>query len=146
MSASAVPLSVQAFEPTTTPVMERANRLAAVRSHAGFLEILRILQDIEKLATDQALNYEGWDTLQIALRAASMRTAQQVRLQLLSRIQDAIDEGVADASRQVEMATLAAKTQNEVVEQGDYVRSQVLDTFAALDEKTDDPMRIAGSY
>ena len=146
MSAGAVPLSVQAFEPTTTPVMERANRLAAVRTHPGFLEIIRILQDIEQLATDNSLSYDGWDTLQIALRAASMRTAQQVRIQLLHRIQDAIDEGVADARRQVEMAALTSKTPSEVVDQSDYVRAQTLEVFAAKDEQANDPMRMAGSY
>lgn len=146
MSEGATPLSAKAFEPTMTPAMERANRLAAVRVHPGFLEIVRIMQEVEQLATDEALSFTGWDTLQIALRAASMRTAQQYRKQVLQRIQDAIDEGVADARRQVEMATLAAKTPDEVVEQSDYVRAQVLENFESRDEKANDPMRVAGSY
>lgn len=140
MSSTPNPVSAATapFEATTTPAMERANRLISVRSNPGFLDILRISQDIVQSATDTCTDYPGWDTMQVMVLKVRMQCAKEHHNLLIARIQDAIREGIEEGRAQV--ANLPAKTPAEMVDQGDYVRQAVLEKFDEYDN------RPAGSY
>jgi hypothetical protein len=123
------------FVATTTPAIERANRLIAVRSHPGFLDILRISQDLISEADEACRSYPGWDLQQILVLKVRMQCAQEHHKMLLAKIQDAVDDGVAEAKRQMDAAILKTKTPAEIVEQGDYVRQAVLTKFDEMDSR-----------
>jgi SOS response regulatory protein OraA/RecX len=133
MSSSAVP-----FEPTTTPTIERANRLISLRTHPGFLDVLRISQEIVQSAIDTCINYPGWDDKQMAMLAVRQKCAKEHHELLIAKINEAIREGV---SEQAVAANLPEKTPSEIVENGDFVRQEVLTKFDEMSEN-----RPAGSY
>jgi hypothetical protein len=129
---------VSPFVPTTTPTIDRANRLISVRSNPGFLDIIRISQDLVKEAEEQSTDFRGWDPQQIVMLKCRSQAAKEHHVLLLSKINEAVEQGVAEA-RDL-MAKFAVKTAAEAAEQGDYVRQKMLETFDQMDN------RIAGSY
>lgn len=131
VSAGAAP-----FIPTTTPAIERANRLISVRSNPGFLDILRISQEIVDSATKILIQYPGWDPQQITVLKVRAQAATEHHEMLLAKINEAIRDGVAEGTAQ----SLPEKSADDAVDQGDYVRQQVLQRFEEQDG------RLAGSY
>ncbi len=134
------------YVPTTSRNIERANRLLALRAHPGFLEILRISQDLVDGATAICTDFPGWDPQQVMMLKCRAQAAKEHHALLISAINDAIAVGIAEDRENLEKARTAAeatleKTPAEVVETGDYVRQRVLETF---DQMADN--RIAGSY
>lgn len=146
MSSSPVPVPVPVtadrtpFVATTTPTIERANRLIGVRSHPGFLDLVRISQDILQEAREHTEDYPGWDPEIVMVLKVRQQTAKDYLERWLQLINKAIDEGVAEARAQVEAANIPAKTAEESVDQGDYVRQRVLETFTEMET------RVPGSY
>lgn len=140
MSGNPIPVSASSvpFEATTTPAIERANRLISVRSHPGFLEILRISQNIVQMAVDNSNSYPGWDPQQVMVLQIRQKSAKEHHQLLLSEIQRAIEEGIGEARAQV--ANLPVKSAEDAVDQGDFVRQRVLETFAEMDD------RLPGTY
>lgn len=132
--------AVNPFLTVTTPAMERAKRLLSVRTHPGFLEIVRISQEIVQTATDQLVEYEGWDKDQIAVLKARAQAAKEHHMLLLARIQSAIEEGEAEARALIEENAIPVKTAQEVVEESDELRARVLRKI------TEQESRPAGSY
>ena len=128
------------FTPTTTPAIERANRLMAVRSHPGFRDLIRISQDMVQEAVDANSDYPGWDTQQMIVLQARQKAAKEHHEAFFTRVAKAIEDGVADAREK--LSDLPAKTSQEAQDQGDYVRQQVLNRF---DEMGND-LRVPGSF
>jgi hypothetical protein len=126
------------FVPTTTPNIERANRLISLRAHPGFLDILRITQEQVQEAVDACSNYPGWDTQQILVLQVRQKCATEFHQMLLARVNDAIQMGI-DESR-ANVASLPEKSVAEAVDQGDYVRQKALEKFDEFDS------RPAGSF
>jgi hypothetical protein len=131
------------FVAVTTPAIERANRLISVRSNPGFLDILRISQEIIQEAVDNCSDYGGWDPQQITVLKVRMQVAKEHHIRLLFKINEAIEAGVAESKAQLETmqqtqrSTISAQ---EAVESGDFVRQRVLEHFA------DNDLRVPGSY
>jgi len=137
-TAPSVPLEVPAgFAETTTPTIERANRLIAVRAHPGFHDIMRISQDLVKTAEDICANYPGWDTQQIVMLKVRMQTAREHHAALFAAVNDAIRAGLDEART---TAASPEKTVTDAADQGDYVRQAVLQKFDEMEG------RAAGSY
>lgn len=138
MSTSpSTPLTVP-FEPTTTPTIERANRLMSLIDNPGFRDLIRLSQELVDAAVETCSSYPGWDTQQMVVLKVRMQAAKEHHLMLLNRIREVIGEGVAEARASIN--SLPAKTAEQAVAQGDYVRRQVLQKFDEMD------MRPAGSY
>jgi ElaB/YqjD/DUF883 family membrane-anchored ribosome-binding protein len=127
------------FVSTTTPTIERANRLISVRAHPGFLDIIRISQQIRDEATAVLVDFGGWDKDQVMVLKVRAQAAKEHHSLLLSKIQDAIQAGLDNASEITE--AILTRTAEEAVDQGDFVRQKVLQRF---DEN--DTSRVAGSY
>jgi hypothetical protein len=138
-----LPPSEQPFVPTTTRNIQRANHLLAVRQHPGFIEIMTLLQEIVKMAHDNVDTYPGWDKEQMAILVCRSQAAKQLQEMLITRIQEAIAAGIQE-SRILEEQQFVAKTPAEALEQGDYVRQQVLKKFHELD--TGNESRAPGSF
>jgi hydroxyethylthiazole kinase-like sugar kinase family protein len=140
MSSSPIPITESAtpFVPTTTPAIERANRLISLRTHPGFLDILRLSQELVDSATAILVNYGGWDKDQITVLKVRAQAAKEHHELLIAKINDAIQDGIAEGRAQAE--TLPTKTAEESVDQGDYVRQKMMQKFEELDT------RPSGSY
>ena len=126
------------FVPEATPAMDRANRLISLRQHPGFLDVLRISQEIVQSAADQCADFPGWDPLQITILKVRMQVAKEHHQLLIGKINDAIHTGLAEAAALA--SSLPVKTPQEMLDQGDYVRQQVLKTFDGMESRS------AGSY
>lgn len=138
---SSVPSPVEGvspFVPVTTPTIERANHLMSLREHPGFVDLIRISQEIVKEAEDICGNYGGWDEKQITALQIQMRVARTHHQRLLSKMAEAIEQGIQEAQNQI--PTIPVKSAEEAVDQGDYVRQRVLEKFQENDN------RAAGSY
>jgi hypothetical protein len=133
-SSAAIP-----FEPSTTPTIERANRLISVRSNPGFLDVLRISQEIVDSAVSILVHYGGWDPQQITVLKVRAQAATEHHELLLAKINEAIREGV---SEQAVATNMPEKTPVEILENGDFVRQEVLTKFADMESEG----RAAGSY
>lgn len=125
------------FVTTTTPTIERANRLMSLRANPGFLDLLRIAQEIEKEAADYCADYPGWDAQQIVILKVRMQVAKEFREALLGRVNRAIEDGIAESRQNPAMS---AQTAEDAINHGDFVRQRVLETFSEND------LRAAGSY
>lgn len=131
------------FIATTTPAIERANRLISLKDHPGFLDVLRISQQMVNDAVQVCINYGGWDPQQIMVLKVRMQCAQEHHNALIARIQEAIQEGIREAKEREEAAKIAQQptlTPAEVIERGDYVRQKVMEKFNDMDN------RVAGSF
>ena len=131
------------FVPTTTANIERANRLFGIQGHPGFLEIVRLSQELVTEAADVCAYFGGWDPQQIVMLKVRMQAAKEHHERLFGKIREAIERGITEdkALRESQTATLRPeKSASEVVETGDHVRREVLTKFAEMDD------RIAGSH
>lgn len=142
MSSQPIPVTEDRnpFVPVTTPTIERANRLFSLRAHPGFLDLLRVLDDFVEAARQKTETYPGWDTQIMLVLKVRQQVAAEVKPALLSEVNDIIDAGIAEARAQVEAANIPAKSAADSVDQGDFVRQQVLESFEQMDN------RVAGSY
>jgi len=126
------------FVPNTTPAIERANRLISLRTHPGFLDVLRISQELVQSAADQCADYPGWDPQQIVVLKVRMQCAKEHHALLIARINEAIYQGIEEGKAQA--ANLPSQTPEEAVDRGDFVRQRMLQQFNEMDN------RPAGSY
>lgn len=126
------------FVPVTTPNIERANRLLSVRTNPGFNEILRLSQELVEEAITACNTYPGWDMEVRTTLFIRQQVAKQHHDALLAKIREAIEIGKAEMREHA--STLPAKTAAEALEQGDYVRTEVM---KQLDEYESRP---AGSF
>jgi hypothetical protein len=133
-------MALEPFVQTTTPVIERANRLLAVRAHPGYLDILRIAHEISESATAVLVDYPGWDKDQIAVLKARAQAAKEGYEMLVAKINDAIKDGVEEARAAVNAGVIEASSNEQAVETGDLVRQKVLQKFEEMDT------RIPGSF
>ena len=129
-------MSESPFVPVTTPTIERANRLISVRTNPGFLDILRISQEIVNSAADIVRDYPGWDLQQLLVLKVRSQVAKEHHDMLFAKINEAIRAGVDEMNA----SNLPEKTPTEVLEQGDLVRQQVLTKFDEMESRS------AGSY
>jgi hypothetical protein len=127
------------FVQTTTPVIERANRLLGAEAYPGFRDIFQISLDIANSLTANAIDYPGWDTQQMMVLKVRAQAAKEHHELLFARIKEAIRDGVQEQASQINMAD---KTPGEIIDQGDYVRREVLTHFEEMDNEN----RAAGSY
>ena len=126
------------FVPTTTPNIERANRLLGLRSHPGFMDLLRLSQEIVQSAADICADFGGWDAQQIVVLKVRMQAAKEHHELLIAKMQDAIRAGVEEDS--MRRSSMPEKSPEDVLAQGDYVRQEVLTKFDEMDS------RAAGSW
>jgi hypothetical protein len=134
---SAVP-----FVATTTPSIERANRLLHLQTMPGYLDVLRISLDLVKEATDTCADYGGWDPQQIMVLKVRMQAAREHHALLLKKIRDAIESGILEQKAAMEAAKATPEEIRASIEQGDLVRQAVLTKF----DQKDAEQRVAGSY
>lgn len=132
MSASAP------FVQTSTPNIERANRLISLKSHPGFFDLLRLSQELVQSAADICADYGGWDAQQIVVLKVRMQTAKEHHQMLIAKIHEAITLGVEEGKALA--PTLPEKSPEDMVAQGDYVRAKTLQKFEEIDT------RAPGSY
>lgn len=142
MSTPPIPVTADRapFATYTTPLIEQANRLMSLRAHPGFLDVLRIIDDMVDAATKSTSQYPGWDAQVIVVLKVRQQIAMEFKPALLSKINELIDGGVAEARAQVEAAHIPVKSAADAVDQGDLVRQKVLESFSEMDT------RAAGSY
>jgi|SRR5579864_1308075 len=124
---------------TILPVIERANRLMGLRANPGFADAWRISKDMADEAGRISITYPGWDPQQIMVLKARAQAALEHHELFFAKIKEAIAEGI---QAQAAQSNLTEKTPAEILEQGDYVRQEVLARFSDLDSEN----RPAGSY
>ena len=147
MSSNPIPVSEAGspFQQRTTPQIERANRLIGLRAHPGFLDLVRISQEMVQESVDATSDYPGWDPQVMMVLKVKQQAAKEHHQALLTRLQNAIQAGLDEAKEM--LSTLPAptvQTATEILEQGDYVRQAVLQNFEDRDVSNDS--RTAGSY
>jgi hypothetical protein len=120
-------------------VIERANRLMSLRGNQGFADAWRISKALSDEATRISVTYPGWDPQQIMVLKARAQAALEHHELFFAKIQEAIRDGI---EAQAADSNLHDKTTKDIIEQGDYVRQQVLAKFEELDTE----VRAAGSY
>ena len=126
------------FVQTTTPAIERANRLLSLRAHPGFRDLLRIFQELTEKAVQNCSGYPGWDPQVIVVLKVRQQCAMEHAQAVLSEIEAQIQAGVAEGIEKA--ADLPVKNAGEILDQGDYVRQAMLQRFA------DEDNRPAGSH
>lgn len=142
MSSQPIPIEAERipFVPSTTPEIELANRLMGLRAHAGFNDLVRIIDGITQEAREKTETYPGWDAQVMVVLKVRQQVAVELKPAIFFRINEAIEAGIAQARAQVEAAQNSVKTAEESIDHGDYVRQEVLKTFAETD------MRVPGSF
>lgn len=120
-------------------VINRSNRLLSLRANPGYRDLLQIAQELVQSAADVCADYPGWDDRQIVVLKVRMQCAKEFKELFFAKIKEAINDGVQEQAAQ---ANLPEKTPAEILEQGDYVRQEVLAHFSDLDQET----RAPGSY
>jgi hypothetical protein len=135
---SSPPFIAAPFTPVPTPLVDRANRLMSVRANPGFLDVLSLSQELVQETIDATTTYPGWDPQVIVVLKVRQQIAQEHHDRLIGKINEAIQAGI-DAMR-VQLDSLPAKSAEEAVDHGDFVRQKVLENFEAMDG------RIPGSY
>ena len=130
------------FVAITTPTIERANRLMHVQTLPGFLDIIRISQELVKDADTACADYGGWDPQQIVVLKVRMQAAREHHALLLKKIKDAIEAGILEQKAAMESAKPTPEELRSAIEQGDLVRQAVLTKF----DQKDAEQRTAGSY
>lgn len=123
----------------TTPNIERANRLASLKANAGYLDLIRLSQQMVNNAIEMCMNYPGWDAQQIVILKVRMQAAKEHHLALFNSVDNAIREGVTEATI---LAGGQKPTAAEVLDTADWVRKEVLSKFESMDSD----LRAAGSY
>src|ERR1700688_5208476 len=102
MSSTPTPVTqaTAPFVPTTTPNIERANRLMALRAHPGFIDFLRLSEELVRDAADICADYPGWDAQQIVVLKVRMQCAKEHHQMLISKMQEAIQAGIEEGRAQ----------------------------------------------
>ncbi len=118
--------------------IDRANRLLSLRANPGFRDAFQMSQEMVDAAARISITYGGWDPQQIMVLKARAQAALEHHELFFAKLQEAINDGVREAAA----STLPEKTPAEILEQGDYVRQEVLSHFEAMDGES----RIPGSY
>jgi len=118
--------------------IDRANRLLSLRANPGFRDVFQMSQEIVDSITATAIDYPGWDMQQLMVLKARAQAAKEHHELFFAKLQEAINDGVREATA----STLPEKTAAEILEQGDYVRQEVLAHFSEMDGDN----RIPGSY
>lgn len=129
------------FHQTTTPTIERSNRFLSLKAHPGFYDLILLSQQLVQEASDQSRDYPGWDPQQMVVLKCRAQASHEHHEALLARMQNAINTGIAEATRLIAEHQLESKTAAEVIDQGDYVRQAVLEEFGKMDET-----RASGSF
>ena len=124
---------ISPFVPTTTPTIERANRLISLRANPGFYDLLQLSQELVQSAADICEDYPGWDAQHIVVLKVRMQAAKEHHALLIHKVQEAIEAGLNEA--RAEIANLPAKTVAETLDQGDFVRQKVLEKFEEYDSR-----------
>jgi hypothetical protein len=106
--------------------------------HPGFLDVLSLSQEIIQEAVKTCSGYPGWDPQVMVVLKVRMQVAEEHHQRLLGKIHEAIQDGIAEGRTQ--SASLAETTVEDSVDQGDYVRQEMLKKFEENDN------RMAGSY
>lgn len=119
--------------------INRANRLLSLKSNPGFADAWRISKDLADEAGRISITYPGWDPNQMIVLKARAQAALEYHELFFAKIKEAINDGVQEQAAQ---ANLPEKTPAEILEQGDYVRQEVLAHFSDMDSEN----RPAGSY
>ena len=120
-------------------VVERANRLLGLHANPGFADAWQISKDMADEAGRISITYPGWDPQQIMVLKARAQAALEHHELFFAKIKEAIREGI---EAQAAQTNLHEKTPAEILEQGDYVRQEVLARFSEMDGET----RAPGSY
>ena len=128
------------FVNTMTPAMDRAQRLLSLRQHPGFRDLIRLSQDMADKVDMDLRRYPGWDLQQLAVLHARVKAAQEHHEAWMGAVQEAINQGEAEAVELRDANQLAAKTPEQIVEESDMLRIRMLNRFAEMDN------RIPGSY
>lgn len=128
------------FEQTTTPNVDRAQRLLSLREHPGFLDLIRLSQELVQTAVDNCSNYPGWDAQQIVVLKVRQQTAMEHHKLLFSKLQQVIDIGLQEGRDLIAARVLESKTPQQIVEESDTLRAKMLESFGDMD------VRIAGSH
>ena|SRR5258708_2129848 len=123
----------------STPSIDRANRLMALRVHPGFSDLVRISFEIVNSLSAHCIDYPGFDKDQLMVLKVRAQTAKEHHELLFAKITEAIREGVQE---QAASADLPDKSVTEVLETGDYVRQEVLTKFSEFDSES----RLPGTY
>src|SRR3981189_3554609 len=100
MSSDPIPMVAAPFVPTMTPAMARANRLMSIRVHPGFLDVLSLSQEIIQEAVKACSGYPGWDSPAMVVLKVRMQVAEEHHQGLLGKIQEAIQDGIAEGRTQ----------------------------------------------
>lgn len=119
--------------------IDRANRLSSLRVNPGFRDAWQISKDLADEAGRISITYPGWDPQQIMVLKARAQAALEHHELFFAKIVEAIREGVQEQAAQ---QNLADKSVPEILDQGDYVRQQVLTKF----EEFDNEGRLPGTY
>jgi hypothetical protein len=130
---------INPFEPQTTPNIDRANRLISLRENPGFRDLIRLSQDLVDAAQAISTDFGGWDPMQIVMLKCRAQAAKEHHALFFAKIQELIQMGTDEMREQI--ASMPVKTATEVMEQGDFVRQRVLETFQDNDET-----RLPGAY
>lgn len=131
------------FVPVTTPTIERGNRLLAIRQHPGFNDLIRIGQDLVQEAMEQSRDFGGWDPQQIAILKARHQAAYEYHVRFLARIQAYIEQAITEVRAAQNENPKAEPTAQEILDNGDFVRQEMLKRFEQMDKEDNRP---AGSY
>ena len=129
----------EVFEQSSTPEIERANRLMGLRAHPGFRDLFQLSQEITKSLTAHAIDYPGWDLQQLMVLKVRAQSATEHHDLLFAKMTEAIREGIAS---QAANSNLADKSISEVLETGDHVRQEVLARFEEMSTEG----RLPGTY
>ena len=74
---------MEAFAAPVTPAIERANRLLALKAMPGFIELMRLGQELVNEATAVMVDFPGWDKDQMAILKARAQAAKEYHAMLL---------------------------------------------------------------
>ena len=118
--------------------IDRANRLLSLRANPGFRDAFQMSQEMVDAAGQISIRYGGWDPQQIMVLKARAQAALEHHELFFAKLQEYINDGVREAAT----SGLPEKTPAEILEQGDYVRQEVLAHFTEMDGES----RIPGSY
>jgi predicted metallo-beta-lactamase superfamily hydrolase len=128
------------FVARATPAMDRAQRLLSLRTHPGFLDLIRMSQDMAERAAVAERSYPGWDKDVIVALHCHTKAAYEHHEAWLAAIQTAIEQGESEARELQEQNNLPEKSDQETIEESDMLRINLLRKFEDFET------RAGGSY
>ena len=130
------------FVSTTTPTIDRANRLMGLTSHPGWNDLVAISINTVKVAEAAVVMFEGWDKDELAARSIAFRAAKRSHDILLASVASAIQTGVQEAAESLARSAEALPNDRNATDLADDLRSAVLRQV----EETSQETRIPGSF